>query len=90
MKTSDIRRDRRDYDPAKLRTWVAVCTLTAAAYAAILVFSPSDHPQAQSPIATATTPATPPISSGPDPSLPSAAQALAGIAVETVEPAPTF
>ncbi|MEP6559210.1 MAG: hypothetical protein ABJB17_12100 [Burkholderiales bacterium] len=90
MKTFDIRRDRRDYDPAKLRTWVGVCTLTAAAYAAIVVFSPADHWEAQQPTVTATAPTMPPISSGLDPSVPPAAQALAGVAVDLVEPAPTF
>ena len=85
MKSSD---HQRDNDPAKLRTWVVICTLTAAAYAAILLFSPDEALQAQPQAASATAPAA---ASTPGSSQPSAAPVTAVPAGEpagTVQPVP--
>ncbi len=92
MKTIDLRHDSRDNDPAKLRTWIGICTLTAGAYAAILLFSPGDQAQHEvvATMAMTTAPAVPPSASDPDPSVPLATQALAGVQADTTEPTPTF
>lgn len=89
MKTLPIRRDRRAFYPSKFGTWIGICVLTAAAYAAIVLFSPGDKLPEPHAAVTATAPAKPPIPSRPRSSAPfPAIKAPASAPVDTAEPVP--